>query len=146
MLAHDRHVDTVYRDAACEGIVRKWPQMLGTIVKGHGSEAMVHFYIREFHAYVNAATKRFDICHDWSALTGFDPEARRVFLKWGRDRNAFNRRVCRGVHVLVESTVVFLALEAAAAFTQGYFIAYRQRRTFELERDRLLRSPSTESI
>ncbi len=138
--------DANYRDNDCEGVVRRYPQMLSTVVKGRGTEGMVHFYIREFHAFVHGAKHKFDIFHDWGEVTGFTPDARRVFLKWGHERYEHNRRVCRGVHILIESTVVFLALGAVSSISTGYTKAYRQRRTFELERDRLLRHPSTEII
>ena len=137
--------EATYRDADCEGVVRRYAQMLSTSVTGRGTEGMVHFYIREFHAFANDAKFKFDVFHDWGNLASFTPNARSVFLKWGHDRYDHNRRVCRGVHILIESTVVFLALGAVSSISSGYTKAYRQRRTFELERDRLLRNPSTES-
>ena len=138
--------DVTYRDNDCEGTVRRYAHMLSTAVTGRGTEGMVHFYIREFHAFVNASKVRFDIFHDWGNLTGFTPDARRVFLRWGHERYEFNKRVCRGVHILVESTVVYLALGAVSSIASGYTKAYRQRRRVELERDRLLRHPSDEKI
>ncbi|MEO8874688.1 MAG: hypothetical protein ABI461_03795, partial [Polyangiaceae bacterium] len=108
----DRYTETVYRDADGELVVRRYPQLLASYATGLGTEPMVHWYIREFHSFVDVAKRRIDIFHDWGNVTGFTPDSRRVFLQWGKERNDINRRLCRGVHILVESTLVFLALEA----------------------------------
>jgi len=142
----DRFTETVYKDSEGELILRRWPQLIASFATGSGTEPMVHWYIREFHAFVDVAPRRIDIFHDWGKVTTFTSDARRVFLKWGQERNDINRRACRGVHILVESTLVFLALEAARSFASGYFTTYRQRATFEGERDLRLRAPSTEAI
>jgi hypothetical protein len=138
--------ESTYDDGQGRMVLRHYKQMLSCVVTGYATEAMVHWYIREFHAFLDGATHRLDIFHDWSGVTGFSTDARRVFLKWGRERNAFNRRMCRGVHILLESTLVFLALDAVTTFTRGYMTPYRSRRTFELERESFLRRPSTEPI
>ena len=142
----EKFIESVYKDADGEGILHRWPQLLASFATGKATETLVHWYIREFHAFVDAAPRRVDIFHDWGKVTSFTHDARRVFLKWGADRNDINRRVCRGVHILVESTLIFLALEAARSFSGGYFTTYRERQAFELERDRRMRSPSTEEI
>jgi hypothetical protein len=145
-MPHESFTEVVYDDGRGRMAARRYPQMLSCVVSGYADESMVHWYIREFHAFLDALTRRSDIFHDWAAVTGFSPDARRIFLKWGRDRNDFNRRMCRSVNILVESTLLYLALEAAGTFTRGYMKAYRSRQTFELERDAHLRRPSDEPI
>ena len=142
----DAFTESTYDDGRGRVVARRQAQLLLLVVNGYAEEAMVHWYIREFHAFADAITRKCDIFHDWSAVTGFSGDARRVFLKWGRERNAFNRRVCRGVHILADGALVYLALEAAATFTRGYMTAYRVRRTFDLEREAHLRRPSSEPI
>jgi hypothetical protein len=142
----DAYTEAVYDDGRGRVVARRQAQLFSLTVSGYAEEAMVHWYIREFHAFVDALTRKGDIFHDWSAVTGFSSDARRVFLKWGRERNTFNRSVCRGVHILADGALVYLALEAAATFTRGYMTAHRSRRTFELDRDARLRRPSTEPI
>ena len=136
----------IYDDGQGRVVLERHPQMLSSVVTGYATEAMVFWYIREFHAFADAATHRIDVFHDWAGITGFSADARRTFLKWGRERNAINRRVVRGVHILFESTLIVLALDAVTTFTRGYMTPYRSRRTFELERESFLRQPSTEPI
>ena len=138
--------EATYDDGRGQIVARRHAHMLDCLVKGYAEEAMVHWYIREFHAFIDGAKRRFDVFHDWSEVTGFSSDARRVFLQWGRERNAFNRRVCRGVHILAPSALLYLALEAAAVFARGHMQVYRARRTFELEREAHLRRPSEEPI
>ena len=140
------YAETIYDDGRGRVVARRQAQMLWLVVSGYAEEAMVHWYVREFHAFVDALTRKGDIFHDWSGVTGFSADARRVFLKWGRERNAFNRSVCRGVHILADGALVYLALEAASTFTRGYMTAYRTRQKFDLERDAHLRRPSSEPI
>jgi len=142
----DAYTETTFDDGRGHVVARREAQMLTLVVRGYAEEAMVHWYIREFHAFLDGLTRKADVFHDWSAVTGFSSDARRVYLKWGRERNAFNRGVCRGVHVLADSTLVYLALEAASTFAGGYLTAYRSRRAFELEREAHLRKPSPEPI
>lgn len=142
----DKFTEGVYRENGGEVIVRRYPQLLASFATGLVTEPMVHWYIREFHAFADVATHRFDIFHDWGKIGSFTPDSRRVFLKWGKERNRVNRQLCRGVHILVESTFIYLAIEAASSFAGEYLTAYRNRQVFELERDRRLRIPSTELI
>jgi len=142
----DAYTETIYDDKRGRVVARRQAQLLWLVVSGYAEEPMVHWYTREFHAFVDGLARKCDIFHDWSAVTGFSGDARRVFLKWGRERNAYNRSVCRGVHILTDGALVYLALEAAATFTRGYMTAYRSRQTFDLERESHLRRPSTEPI
>jgi hypothetical protein len=146
MLA-DREPERAYRDASGELVLRRvTPQLYTTTVKGAGCEAMVHWYVREFHVFTEAAVRKLDIFHDWGGVTTFTPEARRVFSTWAKERREQNPRVCRGVHTLVETTLAYLALEASGGFGRGYLQAYRDRQRFELEKDRAMRSPSSDPV
>ena len=142
----DAFNETVFDDGRGHALARREAQMLTIVVRGYAEEAMVHWYVRVFHAFVDSLSRKGDVFHDWTGVTGFSSNARGVFMKWGRERNAFNRSVCRGVHVLTEGTLVYLALEAASTFTRGYMTAYRTRRTFDLERESLSRRPSLDAI
>lgn len=104
-------------------------QLLTTIVRGVGREAMVLEYIRLFHAFVDAAPGPVDIFHDWYEVTTFQPAARTTFAQWGRERRVKNARICRSVHVLVRSPIVFLALEAGG-IAKGYAHTHAGRGTF----------------
>ena len=142
----DSFTESTYDDGRARVVSRREGQLLTFIVVGYAEEPLVHWYVREFHAFLHGLSRKGDVFHDWSGVTGFSSDARRVYLKWGRERNAFNRTVCRGVHVLADSTLVYLALEAAAVFAGGFLTAYRSRRAFELEREARLRKPSTEPV
>jgi hypothetical protein len=140
--------DLVFRDAHGEAIVHRLaPHLLATSLTGTASEAMVYWYFREFHVFVDGATRKVDIFHDWGKATGFHPDARRTFTVWAEERRELNRRSCRGVHTLVESTLLFLALEASSAYSRAaYRHTYRDRVSFEQERQKRVREPSTEAI
>ncbi len=122
------------------------PQLLALVVRGAAVEQMVEIYIRTYHAFVDQAPAKVDIFHDWSAVTSFSSETRTRFSNWTMERRAYNRLACRGVHLLVTSPMIYLALEAVSAFTRGYMHVYRDRQTFVLERDHAHRSPSHEPI
>ena len=130
-----------------EGVVRILsPQMLTTEVKGTGSNEFVLLYIREFHAFLHTATRKFDLCHDWGGLTKIGPDARTTYTRWAEERRPRVQRSCRGIHILVESAIPLLALEVASVFAGKYLHVYRSRTLFEQERAQLLRSPSRELI
>jgi hypothetical protein len=140
--------DQVYKDANAEAVVRfPSPQVLATVVTGEVRTPLVHWYIRLFHGFLDTATHRVDIFHDWGGVTGASPDARKAFTDWVNSRGDRNRVAIRHAHTLAESTLVYLALGAVNAFNpNGYATAYRNRETFERERARVLLSPSTERI
>jgi hypothetical protein len=138
--------ESLFRDGRGEGITRRLgPQLLATFISGEVGMPFVHWYFREFHAFVDSSTYKVDIFHDWGKITGIEPEARQQFTRWAEERRELNRRACRGIHTLVESTLMYLVLEASGAFSRAnYRHAYRDRSAFERERDRMLVAPSTE--
>ncbi len=139
--------ESVYRESAGELVVRRMsPQLLATFAQGETSVAMVHWYIRAFHAFVDAAPRKVDIFHDFGRVTAFESRSRSTFAAWVSERKDMNERACRGVHILVESTLGFLATEVITSFTSSYTHAYRDRARFEQERQRLHLGPSTEPI
>jgi hypothetical protein len=140
--------EVVFRDSHGELIVRRpASQLLAVTAKGVASEPLVHRYFREFHAFVGSATRKVDVFLDWHGLTSYDPAARRTYTEWADERRELNRRVCRGVHVLVGSTLVYLALEASGGLSKSkYRHAYRDPKSFEHELQRCLRSPASELV
>lgn len=127
-------------------IVVESTQLVRTLAKGHAREPMVAAYLRELMLFSDAATHRMDVFHDWSELRSFDPEARRLFLKQSAERRAKNAKAFRGFHLLVSSTLVQLALEAARVWYGDAIHVYRDREAFELTLARVRREPSKEPI
>ena len=140
--------ESVFRDAHGHFIMRRPAfHLLSVTVHGVASEALVHAYLREFHAFAGGATHKVDIFLNWFGVTSYDPAARRTYSAWGEERRELNRRLCRGVHVLVGSTLVYLALEASGGLSKAnYRHAYRDAQSFDHELQRCLRSPSTELV
>jgi len=135
--------ESIYQDREGEMTVRRLTaQLLATSIRGVGSPAMVHWYIRQFHGFVDAAPAKVDIFHDWAGLTSFSSDARVAFARWLGERRDLNRRACRGAHTLVTSPLHYLAIEATHLLTRGYAHAYRDRAAFELARQHALYGPS----
>ena len=139
--------DVTYEDSGGSvHIVVESSQLVRTVAKGYAREGMVTAYLRELLLFSNAATHRMDVFHDWAALDGFAPEARRLFLQQSSERRAKNALAFRGFHLLVSSTLVQLALEAARVWYGDAIHVYRDRETFELTLSRVRREPSKERI
>lgn len=136
-----------FKDAGGEAVIRFLsPQLLATEVTGAASKEFVLLYIREFHAFLDRATRKFDVCHDWGKVTSVGPDVRSTYSSWAEQRRDRMPRSCRGVHILVESTITYLALEAGSMFARDYMHVYRSRTVFEQERALLLRTPSRAPI
>lgn len=74
------------------------------------------------------------IFHDWEALTGYDPESRERLVKWVMTM----RTHIGGVHMLVGSRLIAMALSVANITMGGFIRGYTDRPAFEKERDRAI--------
>ena len=45
------------------------PQLLTTVARGRATVPMIHTYFRFFHEFLDAATHKVDVFHDWYEMT-----------------------------------------------------------------------------
>jgi hypothetical protein len=68
-----------------------------------------------------------ELFDDWFAVSGYEPEARRVVEAWTKD----NRAALSRIHVLVSSRLVAMAVTVSNLVTGGVSISYSDRGAFE---------------
>lgn len=79
-----------------------------TRVTGHADLALLQFYA--LHAELEMQNGPLRVFHDWSGMTGYDPDVREELKRWGKLHN----RDFVGVHYLVRSKVVVMLISVAA--------------------------------
>lgn len=99
-----------YRGAAGNEAALWRPQrgVVVTRVIGHADLPLLQFYA--LHAEVEMQNGPLRVFHDWSAMTGYDADARDELKRWGKLHN----RDFAGVHYLVRSKVVVMLISVAA--------------------------------
>lgn len=88
-----------------------WRPQRGVVVTrviGHADLPLLQFYA--LHAEVEMQNGPLRVFHDWSAMTGYDPDARDELKRWGKLHN----RDFAGVRYLVRSKVVVMLISVAA--------------------------------
>lgn len=113
--------------------------------RGVSTELMIHTYFRVFHEFIDAATHKVDIFHDWYDSTAIEPAARALYLNWVHERQEKHQRIFRGVTALVSSPLLWIALQAGT-IGKGYAHAMRSREPFERALREALALPSNEAI
>lgn len=71
---------------------------------------------------------KLELVNDWYGLSGYEPGARRVLERWTAD----NRASLTGIHVLVSSKLVAMAISVSNLVTGGATTSYTDRASFEL--------------
>ena len=106
---------------------------------------MIHTYFRVFHEFIDAATHKVDVFHDWYETTEIEPEARSLYLNWVHERQERHARIMRGVSALVGSPLMWIALQAGTIH-KPYAHAYRSREPFDRAFQQAAALPSKELI
>lgn len=85
------------------------PGVLATRIVGHGTAALTRRYMQIARRHLEEHG-RIRVFHDWSGMTGYDPEARDLIRAFGKT-NTDDRVVVR---YLVKSKIVSMAVQTAA--------------------------------
>lgn len=103
------------------------PGVLLTRVSGHLDRAAVQILMDAFDrvAEAHAPVESF---HDWDDVTGYDDDARQVYVEWSRS----HPESVLTVHILVRNPLVALAIAVANMALGGYLRGYGDREEFEM--------------
>ncbi len=111
------------------------PHILASRVVGMGSLEMVQSII-EFGDALISATGSIQIFHDFSEVSGYRAEARRVLVDWGVRNPAAIRRT----HVLFRSKVVAMGVSLATRLLGEQLTGYSKYAEFDTARAAAVRS------
>lgn len=137
--------ETIRNDDGEATVTIVTPQLLTTVARGRATVPMVHTYFRFFHEFLDAATHKVDVFHDWYESTEVESEARATYLRWVHERQERHARVIRNVTALVGSPLIWVALQAGT-ITKSYAHALRAREPFEKALRYAAAFPSTDPI
>lgn len=70
---------------------------------------------------------RLEVFHDWSAMTGYDPEARKLLTEW----NLRHSTAVEQVHMLVKPGVIAMGVSVSSLVAGRDFAAYSDRHLWE---------------
>lgn len=101
------------------------PGVLTTRIVGHGTTALTRSYMQIARRQLDEHGK-LRVFHDWSAMTGYDPEARDLIRAFGKT-NTDDRVLVR---YLVKSKIVSMAIQTAALVLGREFEATTDRDQF----------------
>jgi hypothetical protein len=101
------------------------PGVLTTRISGHGTAALTLRYIQIARRHLDEHGK-IRVFHDWSSLTGYDPEARDLIRAFGKT-NTDDRVLVR---YLVTSKIVSMAIQTAGLILGRDFESTTDRSQF----------------
>ena len=110
------------------GTLRIWeatPNVFLTQVNGNFHAAFVAPFTLAFSRVIRNRTAHG--FHDWSAMDGYDVDARVALTRW----SVANRGAFASVHFLITSTIVRLGVQVANIALGGFMQAHGERGPFE---------------
>ncbi len=107
-------------------LVSPAPGLLATRVEGMGSLLLVEHIIAFGNSLMKGGTP-IRIFHDFSRMTGYRTEARKLIVDWGVE----NRTLIVETHVLFRSKVVAMGVSLATSLLGNQLTGYSQRQPFE---------------
>jgi hypothetical protein len=126
MSADDQRVETLDTGRCRAEVSLRAPGVLATRVVGHANLAVARFYVAR--AQREMLTERhLRVFHDWSGLTGYDPEAREAL----RDFATKNDDTRVRVYLLIRSKIVSMAIQTASLVMRRDFQATSDAAVFE---------------
>lgn len=108
-----------------------------TRIDGHADLAVARFYIARAQREM-LTERRLRVFHDWSGLTGYDPDAREALREFGAANDDTRVRV----HLLVRSKIVSMAIQTASLVMRREFHATSDAAVFEQWIEKTLRQGS----
>jgi hypothetical protein len=110
------------------------PGLLVTRIEGHADLAVARFYVARAQREM-LTQRRLRVFHDWSGLTGYDPDARDALREFGASNDDTRVRV----HLLVRSKIVSMAIQTASLVMRREFQATSDAAAFERWIEKALR-------
>ena len=110
------------------GALRIWeatPGVFLTQVTGNFHAEFVRPFTRAFSRLTRTRTA--DGFHEWSAMDGYDVDARVGLTRWAVE----SRGTFASVHFLITSTIVRLGVQSANIAVGGFMKIYSERALFE---------------
>lgn len=101
------------------------PNLVVSRITDHASLAMAERYTSLLDGEVLRG--RLEIFHDWSGMTGYDPEARKLLTEW----NVRHSGDVQQVHMLVKSRVIAMGVSVSSLVAGRDFAAYSDRHLWE---------------
>lgn len=114
-------------------ICRPKPDVVVERASGRGELGGVRMLIKNLDP-IMASGVRLSIFGDWSKMDGYDAEARQALMDW----TLANQRRLAGIHLLVSSRLVAMAVSVANLATSGVTKAYTDRARWQAELDKAL--------
>jgi hypothetical protein len=118
MPGNEGKVDSLETGRCRAEVTQHAPGVLATRIEGHADLAVARFYIARAQREMLTG-KLLRVFHDWSGMTGYDPDAREAIRAFGAGNDDTRVRV----HVLVRSKIVSMALQTASLVMRREFHA-----------------------
>ena len=103
------------------------PGVLYTRASGHATLEAAHHAMRAFDRLAALTVEKIEAFHDWEGITGYDAEVRSEYTRWSKS----HVERLGGVHVMVRSRLVAMAVTLVSAAVGGKIYAYNDRSAFE---------------
>ena len=101
------------------------PNLVVSRITEHATLGMAERYTSLLDGEVLRAP--LEIFHDWSGMTGYDPDARKLLTDWNVRHSAHVQQV----HMLVKSRVIAMGVSVSSLIAGRDFAAYSDRRLWE---------------
>lgn len=103
------------------------PGVLYTRAEGQADIECALHAMQAFDRVAAATTEKVEVFHDWAGITGYTAEVRSTYTRWSKS----HVERLGGVHVLIRSRMVAMAVTLVSAAVGGVISAHHDRIAFD---------------
>ncbi|WP_050428892.1 hypothetical protein [Chondromyces crocatus] len=103
------------------------PGVLYTRAEGQADLECAQHAMQAFDRVAAATTEKVAVFHDWEGITAYTAEVRSTYTKWSKG----HVERLAGVHILIRSRMVAMAVTLVSAAVGGVITAHYDRNAFE---------------